>query len=132
LFYSHRHCFVHCHKQIRRVGYPSKRFRIKLRDEKPFISEFPKNELGVIGSQILEIYNKLLSAKNELANEKEKLFNHLNALNEGIAFFSPQREIIFNNNHFIQKMNMISGDLKIFSANFFDITELSPVDDFLS
>ncbi len=109
-----------------------KDFALSLRDEKPFISEFPKNELGVIGSQILEIYNKLLSAKNELANEKEKLFNHLNALNEGIAFFSPQREIIFNNNHFIQQMNMISGDLKIFSSNFFDIPEFSPVDDFLS
>lgn len=109
-----------------------KDFALSLRDEKPFISEFPRNELGVIGSQILEIYNNLLSAKNELANEKEKLFNHLNALNEGIAFFSPRREIIFSNDHFLQQMNMISGDLKIFSSNFFDIPEFSPVDDFTS
>jgi len=109
-----------------------KDFALSLRNDKPFISDFPKNELGVIGSEILEIYNNLLAAKNELANEKEKLFNHLNALNEGIAFFSPEREVIFSNDHFIQQMNMISGDLKIFTANFFEIPEFTAVYDFVS
>jgi two-component system OmpR family sensor kinase/two-component system phosphate regulon sensor histidine kinase PhoR len=107
-------------------------FALSLKNDKPFISDFPRNELGVIGSEILDIYNNLLSAKNELAREREKLFNHLNALNEGIAFFSPERGIIFSNDHFIQQMNMISGDLKIFSSNFFEIPEFSPVDDFLN
>jgi len=109
-----------------------KDFAISVTQDKPFVSEFPRNELGVIGSEILEIYNNLLSAKNELANEKEKLFRHLNALNEGVAFFSPDKRINFSNDHFSQIMNMISGDLKIFSSNFFEIAEFSEVEDFIN
>jgi two-component system OmpR family sensor kinase/two-component system phosphate regulon sensor histidine kinase PhoR len=109
-----------------------KDFALSLRNDKPFISDFPKNELGIIGSEILEIYNNLLKAKNDLVNEKEKLFNHLNALNEGIGFFSPEKEIIFSNDHFMQQVNMISGDLKIFSSNIFDISELTPIHDFVN
>jgi|WetSurSiteA1Bulk_404760.scaffolds.fasta_scaffold05667_3 two-component system, OmpR family, phosphate regulon sensor histidine kinase PhoR len=109
-----------------------KDFALSLRNDKPFVSDFPKNELGVIGTEILEIYNNLLSAKNDLANEKEKLFNHLNALNEGIGFFSHEREIIFSNDHFIQQVNMMSGDLKIFSSNFFEIPEFSAVNEFIN
>ena len=108
-----------------------KDFAISVTHDRPFESTFPRNELGIIGSEILDIYNNLLSAKNELANEKEKLFNHLNALNEGVAFFSPDKKINFNNDHFIQLMNMISGDLKIFSSNFFEIPEFAEIVDFV-
>ncbi len=107
-------------------------FTFSLKNDEPFVSDFPKNELGEIGSEILGIYNNLLSAKNELMIEKGKFFNHLNALNEGVAIFSNEREIIFSNNHFINHMNLISGDLKIFSSNFFEISEFAPVSDFIS
>lgn len=71
-------------------------------------TEFPENELGIISAQIVQMYNRLKKTKDALSNEREKLFNHLEALDEGIAFFSPDKIMTLSNGKFIQVVNLFS------------------------
>lgn len=93
-------------------------------------TKFPANELGIIGSQIIRIYNKLKKAKDELSIEKEKLFNHLNALNEGIAFFSSGGEKTLSNSHFIQYVNIISQKTVQKAESVFEMDEFKKLKKF--
>jgi two-component system OmpR family sensor kinase/two-component system phosphate regulon sensor histidine kinase PhoR len=94
-------------------------------------TSFPENELGIISSQIIRIYHKLKKAKDELANEREKLFSHLNALNEGIAFFSPGKKILLSNRHFIQYLNFISGKTIHSPESIFELADFKKLNKFL-
>ena len=89
--------------------------------------EFMDSEFGDIQKQIVQIYGNLKSAKDELTIEKERLFNHLLALNEGIAFFSSEKKKLLANSHFIQYINMISSKSSISAEMMFEIEELKPI-----
>lgn len=91
--------------------------------------KFPDSEFGDIQLQIVRIYNRLKRAKDDLSAEKERLFNHLYALNEGIAFFTTDKEKILANSHFIQFINLISEHSTISAESLFEIPELKPLID---
>ena len=93
--------------------------------------EFPKGEFGEIGKQIAEIYDKLTVAKGKIEIEKNKLYSHLIALNEGIAFYTPDKKKILRNNHFIQYLNIISGDKDISEEDIFKVPEFKTLNKFL-
>lgn len=94
--------------------------------------DFPDDELGVISQQIVHIYQKMKAAKDDLGNEKEKLFRHLQVLNVGIAFFSAKKEKTLANSHFIQYINLISEKSTISASHIFLIPEFKEVSDFLN
>jgi len=94
-------------------------------------SNFQDNELGVIRRQIIQIYDNLKTAKDELTKEKEKLYGHLQVLKEGISIFSPEKNKILANSHFIQFINMISDKSTISAEHIFSIPEFSKVLEFV-
>ena len=93
--------------------------------------DFPEGEFGEISKQIIEIYDKLTAAKNTIEIEKNKMFSHLIALNEGIAFFTPGKKKILRNNHFIQFINSISKKTNISEEEIFHVKEFRKLNDFL-
>jgi two-component system phosphate regulon sensor histidine kinase PhoR len=89
--------------------------------------DFPDSEFGDIRRQIVKIYDRLKRAKDDLSAEKERLYNHLHALKEGIAFFSSKKEKILVNSHFIQYINLISEKSTISAEAFFEVHEFKPL-----
>ncbi|MBN1184371.1 MAG: two-component sensor histidine kinase [Bacteroidales bacterium] len=94
--------------------------------------KFPENELGIIGDQILTIYDNQKRLNAELRNEKEKLIHHLQISMEGIAIFSKTHEKILANNHFIQYLNLISDIPAINPVNVLKVEEMKPIGDFVN
>ena len=92
---------------------------------------FPEGEFGEISNQIIEIYDKLTAAKSSVEIEKNKMFSHLIALNEGIAFFTPQKKKILRNNHFIQFINSISKESNISEEQIFTVKEFRKLNAFV-
>ncbi len=111
-----------------------KKFTLKAIADKPIDEDltFPESELGIIGKDIVGIYQKLNNAKHELQSEKEKLIRHLNMLDEGIAIFSKDKKVITSNSNFIQYINFISDQLIYSAENFFSIPDFSPFFGFIS
>jgi len=94
-------------------------------------SNFRDDELGIIRKQIVQIYDNLKTTKDELTNEREKLYSHLQVLQEGISIFSPEKSKILANSHFIQFINMISEKSTISAEHIFSIPEFRKVVEFI-
>ena len=69
---------------------------------------FPKDELGEIGTKITENYSLLKQNEKKIAQEREKLLQHVHSLEEGICFFTHHRKVEFYNGLFIQYLNTLT------------------------
>jgi two-component system, OmpR family, phosphate regulon sensor histidine kinase PhoR len=92
---------------------------------------FPGNELGVIGQDIIDIYKRLNKTTEELMAERAKLIRHLNLLDEGIAIFSHDKIVISTNAHFISFLNQISDKRVISGEEFFRIQDFATLLNFI-
>lgn len=89
--------------------------------------EFPNDELGAIGRQITTMYKELNDARENVLVEKNKLYSHLTALNEGIAFFSADKKKILANSRFIQNLNMLSDKSTVSAEKIFELEHMGPI-----
>ncbi|MDR3365820.1 MAG: HAMP domain-containing histidine kinase [Prevotellaceae bacterium] len=71
---------------------------------------FPQDELGEISAKITENYRMLKSSRKKIAQEREKLLQHVYISGEGICFFSAVGAVEFYNGLFIQYLNIISDE----------------------
>ncbi len=87
-----------------------KDFAVNLKNGKPTKTafEFPDDEVGEVSAEIVENYNLLKENRRKLALEREKLIQHFQFSEEGIAIFSEERKKIYANSHFLQFLNIIA------------------------
>lgn len=93
--------------------------------------QFTDDELGIISREIRDLFEQSRAAKSDLTIEKEKLISHLFVLNEGVAFFSPQKKAILNNSHFIFYINNLSEESTISAEEIFRLKELHDINLFI-
>ncbi len=90
---------------------------------------FPNDELGEIGEKLVDNYRQLKRRKAELRAEKDKLILHFTHTTVGIAFFSPEREVIYCNALFTTLLNTITQST---TSRIEDIFNLEEIVDLLS
>lgn len=93
--------------------------------------KFPSSEIGEIGAKIIQAYALVRSRNEELDRERAKLIRHFQYLQEGISIYSPLRESVYTNSHFIQHLNTIKDDATFNSDDVFLMDEFTPVVKFL-
>lgn len=92
----------------------------------------PNDELGEISQHIIQIYQRLHEAKEELYIEREKLITHLQTSREGLGVFTLNKKEVLVNSLFIQYCNIISDNHLETTEGIFNIREFQPITDFIN
>ena len=80
---------------------------------------FADDEVGEVSATIVENYNLLQENRRRLAAEREKLLQHFQFSEEGIAIFSEKRIEVYANSHFLQYLNLILESPTLITENLF-------------
>lgn len=93
--------------------------------------DFPHDELGEIGTKIIESYRQLEESRRKIESEREKLLQHVYTSEEGICFFTADREVEFYNGLFIQYLNTLTEEPASDPSVIFSDEVFSEVNNFL-
>ncbi len=93
--------------------------------------DFPEDELGAIGNELVEIFKQREKDKKQLEVEREKLIRHFKYSAEGFAIFSSEKKQQFCNSHFLQYLNLLIDDPALDANILFREEIFKPVTDFV-
>lgn len=89
-----------------------KNLAIRIKESKPLPDkvDFPDDELGEIGKQLVAILKQKERSKHEIEVEREKLIQHFQYSQEGICIFDHDIKKVYANTHFFQYFNFITDE----------------------
>lgn len=96
------------------------------------VIEFPNDELGEIGKEIMDRYRQLDINKKLVDIERDKLLQHVHTSGEGLCFFAADKTPVFFNGLFIQYLNIITDEAMSEPQRIFTDKSFETVNDFLS
>jgi len=97
----------------------------------PENAQFSNDELGEIGTKIVENFRKLKENKKTIALEREKLLQLVHSSEEGLCFFSSDKSVEFHNALFIQYLNNITDTADDNPASVFTDVSFEKISHFL-
>ncbi|MGL4364062.1 MAG: sensor histidine kinase [Bacteroidales bacterium] len=93
---------------------------------------FPENDLFAISKIIVDVYRKLNVANNTLRNEHDKLLEHIQLSNDGIAIFSDKKKELISNKLFIQYANILADSPIVQLEDILKIPEFFKLSSFIT
>jgi signal transduction histidine kinase/HAMP domain-containing protein/type II secretory pathway pseudopilin PulG len=93
---------------------------------------FPKDELGDLSRNIVQLYRKMEEAKDEVNHEREKLSKHILISQEGLGFFSADKKEILSNRYFIQYASVLADSQFDSSEKIFELVEFVEINEFIT
>lgn len=110
-----------------------KSFTSRMKEGKPLSDsmQFPDDELGEIGHEVVDIFNQKEESKRDIEIEKEKLVKHFQFSKEGISTFASDFRNIYTNTYFIQYLNLIVDKPEFDTEALFRDEIFAPLSEFL-
>jgi len=93
---------------------------------------FPKDELGDLSRNIVQLYRKMEEAKDDVNHEREKLSKHILISQEGLGFFSADKKEILSNRYFIQYASVLADSQFDSSEKIFELFEFAEINEFIT
>lgn len=110
------------------------RFTRDIKDNKPLPEHinFPEDEVGDIGYELVEILKQKEVSKRKIEVEKDKLIQHFQYSGEGLGIFKANFDKVYTNTHFIQYLNLISHEPTFDACSIFNLPDFEQAKKFLN